>query len=470
MLLPGRPPWGGVSLAPEIAEIPSIPALFVGLQTEATLEWSNGRQAMSLDGRSHPAPLSIARELGQRIPPGRAPSRRATLVSVAQATARRGRDEVVPLDGADRLEPEVWNRLAHRGFHLHHWFTAAERHGWNPRHVAVHAAQELKAIVPAYLVGPDTPQDLHHRWLGPLRDLAERAGLHLQPIVSVQAPFAHISELLGDVSALSSATLHEIFYRLEQTAHREGAKAVAWPFVDTGSIRLMDVARDRGYAVLYSGATAILPIRWPSFDEYVASRSRNLRRTIRADLAAIGASGLRTTLTSDFECDASRMDRLYRDSFRHRNRRPSPLAPNFFQYLGRRPTPALRAHLTWHGDHLVGTSLNLATPGWMDGTFSGFSPEHRNGPVLYNDLCYEPIRMAASEGIPVIDLGPTALYAKVLRGAILQRRMILIRGTTQRRHRLLSALGKLVANRTQNAERRSLGALWGPRCFGDEDG
>jgi hypothetical protein len=106
----------------------------------------------------------------------------------------------------------------------------------------------------------------------------------------------------------------------------------------------------------------------------------------------------------------------------------------------------------------------------MDGTFSGFSPEHRNGPVLYNDLCYEPIRMAASEGIPVIDLGPTALYAKVLRGAILQRRMILIRGTTQRRHRLLSALGKLVANRTQNAERRSLGALWGPRCFGDEDG
>jgi len=390
-------------------------------------------------------------------------------VSVVHAPTRLGRDQVVLLDGADRLEPEEWNRLARRGFHLHQWFTAAERHGWNPRHVAVHGAEGMKAIVPAYLVGPGTPHDLHHRWLGPLRDLAERAGLHLQPIVSVQAPFAHVSESLGDLSALSSATLHEIFYSLEQTAYREGAKAVAWPFVDTFCTRLMDVARDRGYALLYSGATAILPIRWPSFDEYVASRSKNVRRTIRADLAAIRASGLRTTLTSDFECDASRMDRLYRESFRRRNGRPSPLAPNFFQYLGRLPTPAFRAHLTWHGDHLVGTSLNLATSEWMDGTFSGFSSEHRNGAVWYNDLCYEPIRMATTEGIRSIDLGATALYAKVLRGAILQRRMILIRGTTQRRHRLLSVLGRLVAHRTHQKERASLGALWGPRCFGDED-
>jgi predicted N-acyltransferase len=390
-------------------------------------------------------------------------------VTTVHAAARVGRDQVVLLDEADRLEPEAWNRLARRGFHLHQWFTAAERHGWNPRHIAVQGGEELKAIIPAYVVGPGTPHDLHHRWLGPLRDLAERAGLHLHPIVSVQAPFAHVSEPLGNVASLSTATLHEIFYGLEQTAYREGAKAVAWPFIDTGSTRLLDVARDRGYAVLYSGATAILPIRWPSFEDYVASRSKNVRRTVRADLAAIRASGLRTTVTSDFECDASRMDRLYRDSFRRRNGKPSSLAPSFFQYLGRHPTPAFRAHLTWHGDHLVGTSLNLASPDWMDGTLSGYAPEHRNGPVLYNDLCYEAIRVATSDGIQTVDLGATALYAKVLRGAILQRRMILIRGTTQRRHRLLSVLGQLVARRTQQKERASLGALWGPRCFGDED-
>jgi predicted N-acyltransferase len=390
-------------------------------------------------------------------------------VTAAQAPVLSGRDEVVLLDGADRLPADLWNRIGRRGFHSHAWFTAAERFGWNPRHIAVQGGTGLKTIVPAYLVGEGTPHDLHHRWLGPLRDLAAHAGLRLQPVVSVQSPFAHVSEPLGDLNPLSSATLHEIFYALEQAARREGAKAVVWPFVDTGAVRVMDVARDRGYAVLYAGVTAMLPIRWSSFDEYVASRSKSVRRTIRADLAAIGASGLRTTFTSDFEPDALRMDRLYREAFRRRNGRASPVSPALFQYLGRHSSPEIRAHLTWHGDHLVGTSLNLIGPEVLDGTFAAFPEKHRVGPVFFNDLVYEPIRLATREGIPSIDLGSTALYAKVLRGALLQRRMVLIRGTTHRRHRLLSMLGQLVGHRTQQKERASLGALWGPRCFGEED-
>jgi predicted N-acyltransferase len=375
------------------------------------------------------------------------------------------RDELIVLGGADRLQAEEWNRLARRGFHLHQWFAGAERSGWNPRHLAVQGAAGLKTIIPAYLVGPGTPHDLHHRWLGPLADVVGHAGFGLQPVLSVQAPFAHVSELLGSSTGLSKSILHEIFYALEQTAEREGAKAVAWPFVDTVCDRLLDVARDRGYAVLYAGATARLRVRWPSFEEYVASRSKNVRRTILADIAFIGDAGLRTTMTSDFEADASQMDRLYRDAFRRRNGRASPVAPHFFQQLGRRQTPGIQAHLTWHGDRLVATSLNLSMPERLDGTFAAFTPEHLNTGVFFNDLCYEPVRVAIREGISSIDLGPAALYPKVLRGAVLQRRMILIRGATPRRHRMLSMLGRLVARRTQQKEREALGALWGPRCF-----
>jgi predicted N-acyltransferase len=378
------------------------------------------------------------------------------------------RDELIVLGGADRLQPDEWNRLARRGFHLHQWFTGAERSGWNPRHLAVKGAAGIKTIIPAYLVGPGTPHDLHHRWLGPLRDVAAFAGVRIQPVLSVQAPFAHISELLGNSNGLSTAVLHEIFYGLEQTAEAEGARAVAWPFVDTACERLLDVAAERGYAVLYAGATAVLRVRWPSFEDYLASRSKNVRRTINSEIASIGAAGLRTTLTSDFEADASRMDRLYRDAFRRRNGGESPVAPHLFQHLARRQTPEIWAHLTWHGDRLVGTSLNLTAPEQQDGTFAAFTPEHRTSGVYYNDLCYEPLKVAIREGVSSIDLGPTALYAKVLRGAVLHRRMILIRGTTPRRHRALSMLGRLVARRTQQKERNALGPLWGPRCFVEE--
>lgn len=369
------------------------------------------------------------------------------------------------LDGADRLPADTWNHLGTRGFHLHQWFATSERFGWNPRHVAVHGASRIKAIVPAYVIGAGTPNDLHQRWLGRLSDIVARAGLALRPMVSVQAPFAPVSEPLGGLSTVSSATLHEIFYALEQSAEREGAKAVVWPFLDTTHHRVQDVARERGYAVLYAGATAIMPIRWGSFDDYVASRSRSVRRTVRADLEAIRASGLRTTLASDFEPDASRMDRLCRDAFRQRYRHTSPVSPHLFQYLGRHSTAAIRAHLTWHGDHLVGTSLNLATPEVLDSSFRAYPAEHRRGAVFYNDMCYEPIRIATREGIGTIDLGPAALYAKVLRGAILQRRMVLIKGTTPQRHRLLSTLGRLLGRHTNHHERASLGDLWGPRCF-----
>jgi predicted N-acyltransferase len=385
-----------------------------------------------------------------------------TAVHAPPAVAR---DALIVLGGADRLEAEEWNRLARRGFHLHQWFTGAERSGWNPRHLAVQGASGLKTIIPAYLVGPGTPHDLHHRWLGPLSDVAAYVGFRLQPVLSVQAPFAHVSEPPGYLSGLSNAILHEIFYALEQTAAREGANAVAWPFVDTGCDRLIDVARDRGYAVLYAGATATLRVRWPSFEQYVASRGQDVRRLIEADIASIGGAGLRTTVTSEFECDASRMDGLYRDAYRRQNGRESPLAPHFFQQLGRRQIPGIWAHQTWHGDRLVGTSLNLTTPERLDGTFAAFTPEHHASAVCYNDLCYEPLRVAIREGIRSIDLGPTGLHAKVLRGAVLQRRMILIRGSTPRRHRLLSLLGQLVARRTQREERKALGSLWGPRCF-----
>jgi predicted N-acyltransferase len=389
-------------------------------------------------------------------------------MTAVQAPPAVARDELIVLGGADRLQAEEWNRLARRGFHLHQWFTGAERSGWNPRHLAVQGATGIKTIIPAYLVGPGTPHDPPHRWLGTLGNVAAYAGFRLQPVLSVQAPFAAISELLGNSSGLSTGILHEIFYALEQSAEWEGARAVVWPFVDTGCDRLLDVARDRGYAVLYSGATATLRVRWPSFEEYVASRSETVRRMILADIASIGAAGLRTTLTSEFECDASRMDQLYRDAFHRRHGWESPIAPHFFQQLGRRQTPGIWAHLTWHGDRLVGSSLNLTLPEQLDGALAAFTPEHLASGVLYNDFCYEPLRVAIREGVSSIDLGPTSLYAKVVRGAVLQRRMILIRGTTPRWHRTLSMLGRLIARRTQQKERKALAPLWGPRCFVEE--
>jgi predicted N-acyltransferase len=373
--------------------------------------------------------------------------------------------EVGLLQGANQIRPEEWDGLARRGFHLHDWFVAAEKCGWRPRHVVVRGAEGIRGVVPAYLTARDTLYDLHDRWLGPLRDVSAVAGVDLRPIISVQAPFALMSEPLGDPDLLSPEILHRAFEALEDAATADGAKAVAWPCVDAVSAKLLQVGRERGYAALYAGACARIPVEWSSFEDYLASRSKNVRRTINADLNAIGSAGLSVQLESDFRWAVPAMTSLYFEAFRRRNGSEAPVQREFFEQLSRRPSDGIRAQLTWSGTRLVGASLNLMTPDLLEGTLAAFSAEHRGGAAYYNDLCYEPIRLACRERIAAIDLGATALYPKVLRGAVLRRRFILIKGTTPGRHRLLATLGRLVARRTRWKERRALGSLWKPELF-----
>ncbi len=364
------------------------------------------------------------------------------------------------LQGAAELGEAEWNSLARRGFHLHSWFLAAERCGWEARHVAVSGPSGVRAIVPAYLTGAKSLNNLHDRWLGPLSRFIPFAGVSLRPAISVQSPFALVPEPVGGPAELPPDLLHRVFETLEARAEADGAKAVAWAGVDQDQAALLDVARERGYAVLYAGASARLRVQWSSFEDYVASRSKSVRRTIRADLEGFRSAGLRTSQVNDFRAAAPAMTALYREGFRRRNGREAPVPTEFFEQLSRRPSPGIRAQLTWSGERLVGTSLNLSTRRLLEGTFGAFSPEHRAGPAYFNDLLYEPVRLACREGIEAIDLGATALYAKALRGAALRRRMILVRGTTPSRHRVLRAIGQLVARHTEYKERRALGPLW----------
>jgi predicted N-acyltransferase len=372
------------------------------------------------------------------------------------------------VEGAAALDEAEWNGLARRGFHIHRWFRAAESSGWRARHVVVREGLAARAVLPAYLTGAETPHDLHDRWLGPLRGL-ERIGLGLRPVLSVQSPFSLTSDALGDTNAVPRAVLAQAFDLLDETAMRDRAKAVVWPFVDPADGAVIALARERGYAVIDAGATARLRIWCGSFDEYLASRSKSVRRTIRSDLAALGAAGLETVSTSDYRARAAEMDTLYRDAYRLRNGRAARLAPGYFERLGSPPMPGISAQLTASGGRIVGMSLNLAAGSMVDGTFAAFAIPERGGPAYLNDLVYEPVRLACRLGIPWLDLGMSALYPKVLRGARLRRRVALVRGTGPALHQVLIALGAAVARRQEAKERRLLGPLWGPKCYEDRE-
>ena len=376
-------------------------------------------------------------------------------------TAAAPQASVLPIEGAASVPPRDWNRLARRGFHLHRWHVVAEQCGWRPRHVGVAGADRLVAIVPAYLMDLDTHGNLHDLWLGPLAGAAARWGCRLAPTLAVTAPFACASDPLGDVDTLSETALHGVFDLLEARSRVDGARAVVWPHVDERHGRLIAVARRRGYAATYAGASARLDVRWRNVEEYVASRGKGARRTVRSELRVFQHGDLRIETVEDFRAAVPGLEALHRAAFEARNGRAMALDPGFFARLAAEPTAGLWAQLTWRGDQLVGASINLAAGGVMDGTFAAVAAGQRGTPVYYGDLIYEPVRIACAEGYAAIELGPTALVPKVLRGARPYRRITLVRGATPALHAALAAWGRAVAAWTARKDRRRLETVGG---------
>jgi predicted N-acyltransferase len=369
--------------------------------------------------------------------------------------------EVAPLGRAERVPEAEWDALATRGFHLHRWFVAAERSGWQARHLRVRDQSGMSAIVPVYLADDGTLHDLRCRWLGPLAAAVGKAGLDLRPTITVQAPFSPVSDPLGSLRSASDAVLHNLLEALERQAVEDDAVAAVWPFIEADSgERLLRAGQARGWIQVYAGATARMAIRWDSFEDYLGSRNNEVRGTIEGELDWLRREALHSTCSSDFRLAAAQIEGLWCAGHGGRHGKDSA-GSGFFRTLAEPGGPGIAAQLTWKEQRLVGSSLGLAGREVLDVAFTAFDPEVQGGPVYFNNLMYLPIQMACAAGAAEVDLGPTALYPKVLRGATLRRRTTLIRGTTPACHQLLRAIGELAGRRQQWKERRALGPLWG---------
>ncbi len=369
--------------------------------------------------------------------------------------------EVVPLGRAERLPQAEWDALATRGLQLHRWFVAAERNGWQPRHLQVRGESGLSAIIPVYLADHGSSLGLRHNWLGPMAAAVAKAGLDLRPTIAVQSPFAAVSDPLGCLDSVSDSGLHKLLEALERQAIEDDAVAAVWPFVEAEwGERLLRAGKARGWVQVYAGASARLAICWDSFEEYLDSRSENVRRGIEHELQWLEREAVRSSCSSDLGAAVAQMDELWCAGYRRRHCKESSVA-GFLRGLAEPADPRIAALVSGKAGRLVAGGLGLAGREVMDVALPTFDSEVQAGPVYFNNLMYLPIGMACAAGVSQLDLGPTALYPKVHRGATLRRRMTLIRGTTPACHQVLRAIGELAGRRQQWKERRALGGLGG---------
>jgi predicted N-acyltransferase len=360
------------------------------------------------------------------------------------------------IGGARDTARKHWDALAHRGTHRHAWFVAAEACGAEPRHVGVFKGGKLVAVIPAYIERETLHGDLHARWYGPARCIAEALGASLRPSLAIAAPMSTSSDPLGSDEVLTEAVIDQALALLETEARAERAKAIVWPYVDASATAVRETARLRGYRESFATSEAVMDVSWSSPEAYVASRSKNVERTLRNELAWVHDQGIRISWETDLRPHADAIDALYRSSHVARTGRAANLAPNFFSELAKQRSAGVRVQCAWRGQTLLEMAVALDGGDALDLCMSAQSDETSRGLLYQYCLCYDPIRAAIESGLTRINLGSSALYAKLVRGARLNSRMTLARGLTPAARAAVRVLAPLTNARNSARHRRLL--------------
>jgi predicted N-acyltransferase len=363
------------------------------------------------------------------------------------------------IGGARNIARKNWDALANRGTHRHAWFVAAEACGAEPRHVGVFKGGKLVAVIPAYIERETLHGDLHSRWYGAAHRIAETLGASLRPSLAIAAPMSTSSDPLGSDNVLTESVIGEALELLETEARAEHAKAIVWPFVDANATVIREAARLRGYRESFATSEAVMDVAWSSPEEYLSSRSKNVQRTLRNELAWVHDQGIRISWESDLRPHASALDALYRGSYVTRTGRVANLPADFFNELAKQRSAGVRAQCAWKGQALLGMAVALDGGDALDIGLSAESDETRRGLLYQHCLCYDPVRVAIDDGLTRIHLGPGSLYAKLLRGARLNTRMTLVRGLTPTARVALRVLAPLTNARNAAKHRRLLSRI-----------
>jgi predicted N-acyltransferase len=364
------------------------------------------------------------------------------------------------LRSASAVPREQWDALAQRGYHRHAWFVAAEACGAEARHIGVFDKHKtLVGLVPAYIERETLHGDLHARWYGPTHRIAAALGGSLRPSLAIGAPMSTGSDPMGRDAVLTEDVLEHALTLLDEEARDERLKAIVWPFVDENSQSIREVARRLGFRESFASSEAVIDVEWSSPEEYIVSRSKNVQRTLRNELAWVHDQGIRVSWETDLRALAGTFDAFYRASYVARNRRAAALSPQFFSELAAQNSTGVRVQCAWKGTTLLEMAVALDAGGALDLCLSAQSEETWNGLLYQHCLCYDPVRAAIAGGLTRIHLGPSALYPKLVRGARLKSRFTLVRGLTPTARAALSVLAPVTNARNLAKQRRLVGKL-----------
>lgn len=262
----------------------------------------------------------------------------------------------------------------------------------------------------------------------PVRVLAEEPAERLSPVLTAVAPGFTSGVCASPELREPAAATDALLDGLEREARARGAGAAAFLYLpeDHGSL-LERRAAGRGYRSVVVAGRCVLRVAWRTFGEYLRSRTRTRRKSIRAEVERFGA---------ELEVEATGVEGLTDEliplhaQWRAKHGHPVSEEELRRQYaaIRERLGPAVRLFVARRDGRPAAFAQFYDDEGTLYSRAIGFDYERVEGAfAYYNLLFYEPLRHAMAHGIRALDYSFESYEAKLGRGCTLQHFLLLLK-------------------------------------------
>ncbi len=245
------------------------------------------------------------------------------------------------------------------------------------------------------------------------------------PVAVCVSPFTPAGGVVG--AAARPEVARRLLDGFMEVAASWAARSTAFLSLREGShAALTATLRSGGHVPSQLGARCSLPIRWRSFDHYLASLWRKRRWKVRSELRAFEASGFRArvvygTRLREVTGDLAPLFANLQRKYGHGG--DVAAARETIEWVGEHLAPLARVVLIEDGSRPVAFHLLYELHGTLYSYLAGQVYEQRvqDAAAFFQAVYYQPIELAIRRRLARIDFSSESYEAKLWRGCELSR-------------------------------------------------
>jgi len=228
----------------------------------------------------------------------------------------------------------------------------------------------------------------------------------------------------GADAGLILAAFHDV---AEQFAAETDARMVCFKEFDAAETERLRPLAERGYVRARSLPSCRLPLRWRTFDDYVAAMRAGYRRQILATLRARQRTGVVVRVADDWLAECPRIFALYEQVMDRAPFQLERLNLAFFEKLATVLRGETRAILVERDGAPAAAAVMLFSPNLATWLLAGIDYAANQECHAYLNLIAEVVRQAIASGTPALEMGQTSYDLKGRMGAVAAPRTLLLR-------------------------------------------